>query len=87
MIMAHELHPNGEFVTVSGHKMHVYRDGNTRGPKLVFLSGSATVAPVYDFKILYRKLLRDFRVIVLEKFGYGFSDDIDDERDIDTILR
>lgn len=86
MIMAHELHPAGEFVTVSGHKMHVYRDGNTRGPKLVFLSGSATVAPVYDFKILYRKLLRDFRVIVIEKFGYGYSEHYEAPCDIDSLV-
>ena len=41
---------------------------------LVFMSGSRTVCPVYDFKILYEKLGSDFRIIVIEKFGYGYSD-------------
>ena len=36
--------------------------------------GSGTISPVYDFKILYEKLVSDFRIIVIEKFGYGCSD-------------
>ena len=31
--------------------------------KLVLMSGSGTVAPMYDFKILYEKLVSDFRVM------------------------
>ena len=31
--------------------------------KLVLMSGSGTVAPMYDFKILYEKLVSDFRII------------------------
>ena len=72
--MGQELHHNGEYVIVDNHKIHFFRAGNVNGPKLVFLSGSGTVAPVYDFKILYQKLLSDFEVIVIEKFGYGYSD-------------
>lgn len=50
------------------------------------MSGSGTVAPVYDFKILYEKLSKNFRVIVMEKFGYGYSDIHDSPADIDTIV-
>jgi len=57
----------GELLEIEGHKIHVYRAGGTDKPKLVFLSGSGTVAPVYDFKILYEKLVSDFRIIVIEK--------------------
>ncbi|MBO7676390.1 MAG: alpha/beta hydrolase [Erysipelotrichaceae bacterium] len=85
-IMENRLQHNGEFVTVDDHKMHVYRAGNENGPKLLFMSGSATVAPVYDFKILYQKLINDFRVIVIEKFGYGYSDLYDTDGDIDSLI-
>ena len=61
---------NGELVTINGHKIHVYRDGNKDAPKIVFMSGHCTVSPVYDFKVLYEKLLNNFRVIVIEKYGY-----------------
>ena len=77
---------NGELVNVDGHNIHIFRIGNMDNPKIVLMSGSGTVAPVYDFKILYEKLSKNFRVIVMEKFGYGYSDIFDSPADIDTIV-
>ena len=77
---------NGELVNVDGHNIHICRFGNIGNPKIVLMSGSGTVAPVYDFKILYQKLSKSFRVIVIEKFGYGYSDIFDSPADIDTIV-
>lgn len=76
----------GELVDINGHKIHIYRLGDSDKPKLVLMAGSATVAPVYDFKVLYEKLSGDFRVIVIEKFGYGYSDICDYPCDIDTLV-
>ncbi|MBR5386179.1 MAG: alpha/beta hydrolase [Clostridiales bacterium] len=81
-----ELHNNGDYVVIDGHRMHVYRTGNENGPKLVFMSGSSTVAPAYDFKILYEKLQDDYRIIVIEKFGYGYSDLYVGSADINTLV-
>ncbi len=50
------------------------------------MAGSATVAPVYDFKVLYEKLVDDFRIIVIEKFGYGYSDIFETPCDIETLV-
>lgn len=80
------LKNNGEFVTINNHNIHIYRQGNKNKPKIVFMSGSGTVAPVYDFKILYEKLVDDFRIIVIEKFGYGYSDIFEMSCDIDTLV-
>ena len=80
------LKPNGEFVTVDGHRMHIFRTGDRNRPKLVFMSGSGTTSPVYDFKILYGKLSADYRIIVIEKFGYGYSDLYDGPQDIDSLV-
>ena len=80
------LTPNGEFVTIQGHKIHVYRTGDVNKPKLVFMAGSSTVSPVYDFKILYQKLSEQFRIIVVEKFGYGYSDICEAPCDIDSLV-
>ena len=77
---------NGELVTVNHHKIHVYRDGNPDAPVILFMSGHCTVSPVYDFKVLYEKLLHDFRVIVIEKYGYGYSDIFVSPCDIDTLV-
>ena len=77
---------NGELVTVSGHKIHVYVGGNKNAPSIVFMAGHCTAAPVYDFKVLYEKLMQDLKVIVIEKFGYGYSDIWDAPSDIDSLV-
>ena len=84
--MKNILKCNGELITVNGHKIHIYIDGNEDAPTIVFMSGHCTVAPVYDFKVLYEKLLSSFKVIVIEKFGYGYSDIVDSPCDIDTLV-
>lgn len=80
------LQCNGELITVGGHQMHIYRHGKQNAPTIVFMAGHCTVSPVYDFKVLYEKLQNDFRVIVIEKFGYGYSDIWDSPCDIDTLV-
>ena len=60
--------------------------GDESKPKLVLMSGSGTVAPMYDFKILYEKLVSDYRIIVIEKFGYGYSDLYERPCDIDSVI-
>ena len=78
--------PLGQMVEVDGHKMCVYEEGEGEHT-LLFLSGSGTAAPILDFKSLYSLLKDDYHIVVIEKFGYGFSDVVDDERSFDTILR
>ncbi|MDE6598663.1 MAG: alpha/beta hydrolase [Oscillospiraceae bacterium] len=75
----------GTPVTVNGHTMNVYTEGDGE-VTLVFMSGGGTCSPVLDFKSLYSLLSDKYRIAVVEKFGYGFSDVVDKERDIDTIL-
>ena len=77
--------PLGQLVEVDGHKMSVYTEG--AGDKtLVFLSGSDTPSPILDFKSLFSLLSDEYRIVVVERFGYGFSDIVDKPRDIDTVL-
>ena len=79
------LTPLGKIVEVNGHNMSVYTEGE--GDKtLVFLSGGGTCSPILDFKSLYSLLSNEYKIAVVEKFGYGFSDVVDDQRDIDTML-
>lgn len=86
MRQSEQIKAIGELVEIDGHKIHVYRTGESDKPKLVFMSGSGTVAPVYDFRILYEKLKNDFRIIVVEKFGYGYSDIYEAPCDIDSLV-
>ncbi len=75
----------GNPVTVNGHLINVYTEGN-EDTTLVFMSGSGTCSPVLDFKSLYSLLNGEYKIAVVEKSGYGFSEISDSPRDIDTIL-
>lgn len=77
--------PNGRMVEVNEHSMHVYSEGEG-DVTLVFMSGGGTSSPVLDFKSLYSELSDQYRIVVVEKAGYGFSEISDITRDIDTIL-
>jgi len=75
----------GQLVAVNGHRLHVYAEGEG-DPTLVFLSGSGTTAPALDFRGLYRLLSDDYRTVVVERAGYGWSEDGGTSRDIETVL-
>lgn len=77
--------PIGKMVEVNGHQMSVYVEGSG-DQTLVFMSGGGTCSPILDFKSLYSRLSDEYRIVVVEKFGYGFSDVIVEERNIDIIL-
>lgn len=77
----------GKLVEVNGDgdKLHVYTEGEG-SETLVFMAGLGTPSPVYDFKVLYNKLSKDYRIAVVERAGYGWSDITSSPRDIDTVL-
>lgn len=79
------LSPLGEIVSVDGNNMSVYTEGDSE-TTLVFMAGGGTCSPILDFKSLYSCLSNEYRIAVVEKFGYGFSDVVDKNRDIDSIL-
>ena len=78
--------PLGQLVEVDGHNMSIYTEGEGEHT-IVFMSGWGTTSPILDFKCLYSCLSDENKIAVVEKFGYGFSDVVDGERDFDTILR
>ena len=73
-------------VSVDGHNMSVYEEGSG-AHTLVFLAGSGISSPILEYKALYRALADNCRVVVIERFGYGYSDVIDSERSFGTIVK
>lgn len=68
--------PYGERVAVTGGSLNVVRNaagGENPGPTIVLLSGLGTAAPGLDFAPLVREL-NGFDTVVVEGFGYGYSD-------------
>lgn len=77
--------PLGQIVEVDGHNMSIYTEGAGE-MTLVFMSGGGTSSPILDFKSLYSLLSDEYKIAVVEKFGYGYSDVVDKSRDIDSML-
>lgn len=77
--------PTGKIVQVNGRNMHVYTEGSGN-VTCIFMSGSGISASNLDFKGLYKKLSKKYRIAVVDRASYGFSTAANDSRDIDTIL-
>jgi len=79
----------GTLVNVDGYNMNIYTAGekaNENAATIVLLSGSGVAAPIYDYKVLYSQLSSNYRVAVVEKFGYGYSDISGISKDVATMV-
>lgn len=79
------LTPVGQQVLVNGHQMNVYVEGD--GPEtIVFLSGAGIASPILDFKDVSNSLSKKYKVVIVERAGYGYSDDSNQSRDVMEVL-
>ncbi|MCR8842572.1 alpha/beta hydrolase [Paenibacillus sp. SC116] len=67
------LEPYGQYVSVDGKQMNVFIQGQGE-ETIVILPGYGTAAPALDFKPLISELIPYYKVVVIEPFGYGLSD-------------
>ncbi|WP_353893631.1 alpha/beta hydrolase [Proteinivorax hydrogeniformans] len=72
-------------VNDDGNQLHVYTEGEGE-ETLVFMSGLGTSSPVYDFQVLYEKLSTDYKIAVVERAGYGWSDITSSSRSVEVVL-
>jgi pimeloyl-ACP methyl ester carboxylesterase len=71
--------PYGQMVEVNGKKMHVYSMG--AGEKtMVLLPGFGVALPSADLAPLMRELAKEYKVVCIEYFGTGFSEQTDTPR-------
>ena len=82
---AKEFPPPGTMVEVNGNTLHVYTEGDG-DTTLVFLAGHGTSNPTLDFKPLWGRLVDEYRIAVVERSGYGWSETSKSPRDLDTML-
>ncbi|MFE4836923.1 alpha/beta fold hydrolase [Arthrobacter sp. NPDC056691] len=78
--------PYGQRVQTSHGALNVVHTPAKRrtGKSIVLLSGLGTPAPALDFAPLIREL-GDYDVVVVEGFGYGYSDQTPAERTVENI--
>lgn len=74
----------GQTAVIDGKNMRFQISG--KGDKtIVLLPGYMTASPIIDFKLLINELEKKYRVIAVEPFGYGLSDDTDKERSVENL--
>ena len=79
------LTPMGQQVLVNGHQINIYVEGD--GPEtIVVLSGAGIASPILDFKNVSESLSKRYKVVIVERAGYGYSDDSNHSRDVMEVL-
>lgn len=76
----------GELIPVDGKHMNVV-DSGAGEETIVLLPGLGTAAPALDFQPLIAELETTYRVIAIEPFGTGLSDQTDSPRTAANIVR
>lgn len=76
----------GQSVQVAGKSMVIDIKGEENKTTIILLPGWGSPSPVLEFLPLAEQLSEKYRVITIEPFGYGLSDEIGTERNIDTIV-
>lgn len=79
-----KIQPYGQSVAVDGKNMNVLIQGEGK-QTIVLLPGFGTASPALDFKPLIEQLSSNYKVVVIEPFGYGLSDITDKPRTVDNI--
>ncbi|MBU3156704.1 alpha/beta fold hydrolase [Clostridium estertheticum] len=77
---------SGQTINVDGKNMQAYVTGSGK-KTIVLLSGLGTASPITDFMPLAERLSSDYKVVILECFGYGFSDTTKEERSNANIVK
>ena len=82
---ATKLEQTGQYVIVDEKKMNVYSvgEGDTT---IVLMPGLGTTAPVLDYEPLATELAKDYQVVIVEPFGYGWSACTTNERSVENIV-
>lgn len=80
------LKPYGELVDVDGKQMNVAVFGEGE-QTIVLTPGAGTASPVADFAPVINGLKDEYRILAVEPFGYGLSDQADTPRTSENIVR
>ena len=72
-------------IMLDSGSLNVYTEGSG-DVTIVFMSGNGVTSPVLEYKPIYRRLSQKYRIAVIEKAGYGFSDHMTTPRTIENLV-
>ncbi|OUM65857.1 hypothetical protein PIROE2DRAFT_59713 [Piromyces sp. E2] len=73
-------------IEVAGHQMNYNIAGEKNATTIVILPAFAASSPILEFKSMSDTLSEDYKVIIPEALGYGFSDNADKKRIPENIV-
>jgi len=86
LVQQYEAINYGIKVDVNGHLMNVDIQGEGNDKTIVVLNGLGMPSPILFYKDVAESLSTDFKVITIEPFGYGLSDQVSEERTVENIV-
>ena len=74
------------YVDIDGKKLsyEIFGEGNER--TIVFLPAAGEFAPSISYRKFLNEMSKDNKIIVLEPFGYGLSDETDKPRTVENVV-
>ena len=69
--------PLGSIAEADGHRISIYCEGEGEHT-LVFLQGGGLPCPILEARSLYSRLSDKYRIAVIERPGYGYSEECDE---------
>lgn len=77
---------NGNYVNVDGRKLsyEIFGEGNDN--TIIFLPASCEFDPSVSYRPFLNEISKDNKVVVLEPFGYGLSDESDKKRNVENTV-
>lgn len=75
----------GNIVKIRGNSINVYTEGKG-SLTLIVMAGMGVTSPVLEYSPLYRKLSDKYKVVVVEKTGYGLSGSAATKRTLENMV-
>ena len=75
----------GDTIKLNTGNIHIFSKGNGNNT-VVFTSGYGVTSPYYDYYKLQENASKFSKTAVFERYGYGFSDNVEYDANIDTII-
>ncbi len=79
--------PTQKFIKINGEKMSLSIYGEKNKQTIVFVSGLNILSPIMTYKPLAEALSDEFKFIIIEPFGHGYSDMSKKPRTIENITK
>lgn len=77
---------NADYVDIDGKRLSYEIFGESNERTIVFLPAAGEFAPSISYRKFLNEISKDNKIVVLEPFGYGLSDETDKPRTVENVV-